>query len=123
MYGNLSPEQAKRIKEERIKELNYLLAYYKEDVEIILESIDAQREHIEELIKRGYDVDDHELTHEQARLNYYIRDYNYAVGAVHRKEEELGLPITPYESIPKVDAREVPEGYKVKEWDHPHVLL
>lgn len=123
MYGNLSPEQARRFKEERIKELNYNLAYYKESVEVILRSIGAQREDIEELIKRGYDIHDHELSHAKAVLNYYIRDYNYAVQALHHTEEELGLPLTPYESIPKVDAREVPEGYKVKEWDHPHVLL
>lgn len=123
MYGNLSPEQARRFKEEEIKELNYLLVYYKERVEACLSSISSQREDIEKLIKRGYDIHDHELIHEQAVLNYYIRDYKLAVEALQSIEKDLGLPLTPYESIPKVDAREVPEGYKVKEWDHPHVHL
>ena len=123
MYGNLSPEQAKRIKEENIKRLNYNLAYYKKRVEVILESIDAQREDIEELIKRGYDIHDYELSHAKAVLNDIIRDYELAVRGLQSTEKELGLPVTQYESIPHVDAREVPKGYKVKEWDHPHVHL
>ena len=107
MYDNLSPEQVQRFKEERIKRLNYNLAYYKKRIEAILETIDVQRVYIEGLIKRGYDVHDHyqELSHARTALNYYIDDYNYAVQAVHHKEEELGLPVTPYESIPYVDAR------------------
>ena len=123
MNTNLSPaEEARRIEEERIKLLD-CLAYYKERAEMVLETIDSRRKGIEELIERGYDVHDHELSHAKAVLNYTIDDYDYAVEAVHHIEEELGLPLTPYESIPHVDAREVPEGYKVREWDHPHVLL
>ena len=123
MNTNLSPaEEARRIEEERIKLLD-CLAYWKERVEACLRSISSKREDIEKLIKRGYDIHDHELIHEQAVLNDTIRDYEIAVEAVQSTEEDLGLPITPYESIPHVDAREVPEGYKVKEWDHPHVHL
>lgn len=123
MYNNLSPEEVRRFKEKERLENFDRLTRWKERVEIILESISSKREDIEKLIKRGYDIHDHELIHEQAVLNDTIRDYELEVRSIHNIEKELGLPITPYESIPKVDAREVPEGYKVKEWDHPHVHL
>ena len=111
MYDNLSPEQVQRFKEERIKRLNYNLAYYKKRIEAILETIDVQRVHIRGLIKRGYDVHDHydELRNARAALNGFIDDYDYSVEAVQSIEKELGLPVTPYESIPHVAQREVPK--------------